>query len=60
MLSRQCTGRDLLQRLPGDEGIYKNPEATAEVIDKDGFLHSGDLGFRDEKGNYHITGELKT
>jgi fatty-acyl-CoA synthase len=41
------------------KGYYKNPEATAEVIDKNGFLHSGDLGFKDEAGNYHITGRIK-
>ncbi|MDR2911126.1 MAG: AMP-binding protein [Bacteroidales bacterium] len=41
------------------KGYYKNPEATAEVIDKNGWLHSGDLGFRDERGYYHITGRIK-
>ncbi len=40
-------------------GYYKNPEATAEVIDKDGFLHSGDLGLRDKDGYFHITGRIK-
>lgn len=38
------------------KGYYKNPQATAEVIDKNGFLHSGDLGVKDEDGNYRITG----
>ena len=41
------------------KGYYKNPEATAEVIDKDNFLHSGDLGNKDEDGNYRITGCIK-
>ncbi len=40
-------------------GYYNNAEATAEVIDKDGFLHSGDLGMRDADGYFHITGRIK-
>ncbi len=41
------------------KGYYNNPQATAEVIDKDGFLHSGDLGVKDENGYYRITGRIK-
>ena len=41
------------------KGYYKNPEATAIVIDKNGWLHSGDLGVKDEKGYYRITGRIK-
>lgn len=40
-------------------GYYKNPQATAEAIDKNGFLHSGDIGYRDADGNYRITGRIK-
>lgn len=41
------------------KGYYNNPEATAEAIDKDGFVHSGDLGIKDKDGNYRITGRIK-
>ena len=41
------------------KGYYKNPQATAEVIDANGFLHSGDLGVKDENGFYRITGRIK-
>lgn len=40
-------------------GYYKNPAATAEAIDRNGFLHSGDLGVKDEDGNFRITGRIK-
>lgn len=41
------------------KGYYKDPLATSEVIDENGFLHSGDLGMKDENGNFHITGRIK-
>ena len=41
------------------KGYYKMPQATADTIDRDGWLHSGDLACRDEAGNYRITGRLK-
>ena len=41
------------------KGYYKMPQATADTIDEEGWLHSGDLACRDEQGNYRITGRLK-
>lgn len=40
-------------------GYYKNDKATMESIDSEGFLHSGDVGFIDEKMNLTITGRMK-
>ena len=41
------------------KGYYKNEKATEEIIDANGFLHSGDLGVKDEDGYYRITGRIK-
>ena len=47
-----CRGYNVMK------GYYKNPQATSEVIDRNGFLHSGDLGVKDPDGNYRITGRI--
>ncbi|MBE6919980.1 MAG: AMP-dependent synthetase [Ruminococcaceae bacterium] len=41
------------------KGYYKMPQATADTVDAEGWLHSGDIACRDEEGNYRITGRLK-
>lgn len=48
-----CRGYNVMK------GYYKNPEATAKAIDKDGWLHSGDLAVRTKDGFYKITGRIK-
>ncbi len=48
-----CRGYNVMK------GYYKNPVATEEVIDHNGFMHSGDLGVKDENGNFKITGRIK-
>ena len=48
-----CKGYNIMK------GYYKNPEATAAIIDENGFLHSGDLGVMDENGFIRITGRIK-
>jgi len=48
-----CRGHNVMK------GYYNMPEETAKAIDKDGWLHSGDIGMVDEDGYYSVTGRLK-
>jgi len=48
-----CKGYNVMK------GYYKMPEETAKVIDKNGYLHSGDLGYRDKDGYFYVTGRIK-
>lgn len=62
------TGRDCAPGEQGElwtrgyhvmKGYYKMPDRTAEVIDEDGWLHTGDLAIMDENGYVKITGRAK-
>lgn len=62
------SGKDLSADVQGEivtrsacvmKGYYKMPEATAEAIDRDGWLHTGDLGEVDKNGYFKVTGRIK-
>ncbi len=62
------TGKELSDGMSGEfcvrgynvmKGYYKMPEATARAIDRDGWLHTGDIALRDNRGYYKITGRMK-
>ena len=48
-----CRGYNVMK------GYYNMPEETAKAIDKDGWLHSGDIGIMDENGYFSVTGRIK-
>lgn len=48
-----CRGYNVMK------GYYKMPEETAACINKEGWLHSGDLGIKDTEGFFRITGRIK-
>jgi acyl-CoA synthetase (AMP-forming)/AMP-acid ligase II len=51
---------EILVKSPGVmRGYYNNPEATAQVLTPDRWLHTGDLGFLDDEGHLFVTGRLK-
>ncbi len=54
-----CQGEFVARGYNIMKGYYKMPAATKEAIDKDGWLHTGDLCIRDPDGNFRVTGRLR-
>jgi long-chain acyl-CoA synthetase len=53
------TGEIAIRSQTVTPGYWNNPEATAEVINDEGWFRTGDLGYRDEDGYYYITDRKK-
>ena len=60
---RQCpagvSGELMIRGANVTKGYYKNPEATAEALEPDGWMHTGDVAMCDEDGFFFITGRIK-
>lgn len=56
----KITGNIMVRGANVMEGYFKNPEATAEVMGKDGWMNTGDLGLMDSDGYIYIMGRSKT
>nr|QBY26088.1 4CL3 [Fagopyrum tataricum] len=62
------SGRSLPSNTPGElcvrsqcvmQGYYKNQEETGHTIDKEGWLHTGDVGYIDEDGSVFVVDRIK-
>ncbi len=53
------TGELLLRGPSAMSGYYKNPDATSDAFEDDGFFHTGDLAYVDDEGYYFIVDRLK-
>jgi len=53
------TGEICLRGFHVMQGYFEDPQATAETIDSEGWLHTGDIGQQDAAGNLRITDRLK-
>lgn len=62
------TGEEMPLGQPGEicvrgyvvmQGYYQQPACTARAVDREGWLHTGDMGYLDAGGNVHMTGRLK-
>ena len=53
------TGEICLRGFHVMQGYFEDPEATAQTIDREGWLHTGDIGVLDDAGNLRITDRLK-
>jgi len=58
-LKLSASGEVLVKGVSVMNGYYKNPEATAEVIDSDGYFHTGDAGIIDQDGHLRIIDRIK-
>jgi len=58
-LARGETGELMIRGDNVMKEYYKNPEATAEALREDGWLHTGDLAYQDDEGYFFITGRIK-
>lgn len=67
-IAHPVTGEALPTGEPGEicvrgyvvmQGYYGLPESTAQAVDADGWLHTGDVGWLDENSNIHMTGRIK-